>query len=827
MKISWNWLREILPTQIDVNKAAEILTDIGLEVEAVYPYESIKGGLEGLIVGEVITCERHPDADKLKTTKVNIGKGELLNIVCGAPNVAVGQKVIVASISTTIHPVKGEPFTIKKATIRGVESEGMLCAEDEIGLGEGHAGLFILNADAVVGSDVKKYFDVYSDIIIEIGLTANHADANSHYGVARELFAALNAREIEKAIIKENIPDKGISPQGEIKRGGIQVLVEDKINCPRYSGLVIKNIKIKESPAELQNKLKAIGLRPINNVVDITNYILHELGQPLHAFDADKIAGNKIIIKTLPENTAFITLDEKERKLSANDLMICDAEKGMCIAGVYGGIHSGINDATKNIFLESAYFNPVSIRKTENRHGLKTDASSRFGKGTDPEITVTALWKAAKMITEICGGEIASDVIDIYPEKIKPFSVFLRYARLEMMAAIKIEEKKIIEILELLNIKILEKKSEGLQLEIPSYKNDVLREIDVIEEILRMYGYNNIPVLQNIRTPYIVSPKPDKEKIKLDTIHYLASNGFYEIFTNSISRSKYITQFLPAFENTQVKLLNSLNAELDCMRQSMLFTGLEVIAFTQNRKQTDLKLFEFGRVYFQNNNSYTETDKVAFYITGNKFEENWRNKNRKVDLFDIKEEVENLLNRMNVEQSAINSGQSAFGSKQFEFIEAGLNALNNGVEIISDNKLIGMYGLVKKEICSAFDIKQEVYYAELNWNDLIDVSAKRKTVFKEISKYPEVRRDLAMLLDPSVQYSAVETIAKKEGKNILQGVTLFDIYEGEKLEGKKSYAIGLTFRDDEKTLTDKEVDDVMQKMMSRYEKELNAVIRKN
>lgn len=813
MKISWNWLKEILPVSIDVHKAAEILTDIGLEVEAVTAYENIKGGLQNLVVGEVMECIKHPDADKLKVTKVNVGKDVLLNIVCGAPNVETGQKVIVAQTGATIYPVKGEPFTIKKAKIRGVDSEGMLCAEDEIGLGEGHAGLYILPAGAKVGSDVKNFFDVYSDYIIEIGLTANHADANSHFGVARELHAVLKCRGIESpklfSLQKEKSPFL-LSPQGE--KTSFAVIVEDNIKCPRYSGILLKNISIQESPAWLQNKLKAVGMRPINNVVDITNYILQELGQPLHAFDADKIAGNKILVKTLPENKSFVTLDEKERKLSAEDLMICDAEKGMCIAGVYGGIHSGITETTKNIFLESAYFNPASIRKTETKHGLKTDASSRFAKGTDPEITVIALQKAVEMILELCGGETASELFDIYPEKIKPASVFLRYARLEMMAAMKIPQEKIIEILELLNINITEKKNDGLQLEIPAYKNDVLREIDVIEEILRMYGVNNIPFPVSVKMPYRVSPKPDTGKVKQDIVQYLADNGFYELFTNGISRSKYVLKYMPEMESTQVKLLNSLNAELDCMRQSMLFSGLEVLAFNMNRKQNNLKFFEPGRTYFHSNGTYTEQNVLAFYITGNTADENWNMKPAKVDFFTLKIVVDNVLQKMNM---------------QCSYSATGADSPVEGADILHGKTTVGFIGVVKQNILQDFDIKQPVFYAELHWDVLAGHAAKRNIQFEEIARYPEVRRDIAMVLKPEVSYEEVKTIALLEGKNLLKDVFLFDVYEGEKLEGKKSYAIGLTFRADDRTLTDKEVDDVMQKLMTRFEKDMQAVIRKN
>jgi phenylalanyl-tRNA synthetase beta chain len=810
MKISWNWLREILPTQIDVNKAAEILTDIGLEVEAIVPYESVRGGLQNLIVGEVLTCEKHPDADKLKLTKVNIGKEVLLNIVCGAPNVAAGQKVIVAQIGTTIYPINKEPFTIKKAKIRGVESEGMLCAEDEIGLGENHAGIHLLPDEAIVGSKVKNYFDVYEDTIIEIGLTANHADANSHYGVARELYAALKSRGIEKNISLNDIHK--IAPKATVKNDTFQVTVEDYTKCPRYAGICIQDVTIQESPKWLQNKLKAIGMRPINTIVDITNYILHEYGQPLHAFDADTIASNKIIVKTLHENTSFITLDDKERKLAGDDLMICDAEKGLCIAGVYGGKNSGITNATKNIFLESAYFDPASIRKTEAEHGLKTEASARFAKGTDPEMTVTALQKAASLIIDICKGNIASDIFDIYPEKIQPAVVFLRYARLELIAAIKIEEYKIIEILELLNIKVVEKTPEGLQLEVPPCKNDVLKEIDVIEEILRMYGYNTVPLPASVKMPYRVSEKADPGKLKSETKRYLANTGFYELFTNGISRSKYAKKYLHEQIDTQVKLLNSLNDELDCMRQSLLFSGMEVIALNLNRKHSNLKLFELGKTYYKVSGEYKEIETLALFVTGNITEENWHLHNRQSDIFDLKAIVTSILQNHHL--------------NEIQFLKT-TNSMLEGAAIVHKGSTIGLLGSVQKSILTDFDIKQQVFYAELYCEALFLHALAKHIHFKEIPKYPEMRRDLALILTPETTYEDIKSIALHEGKPILKDITLFDIYEGEKLNGKKSYAIGLTFRDDDKTLVDKDVDTVLHRMVLRYEKELGAVIRKN
>jgi phenylalanyl-tRNA synthetase beta chain len=814
MKISWNWLNEILPLGMKAEDAAALLTDIGLEVEGVYPYANVTGGMEGLVVGEVITCEKHPDADKLKVTQVNTGSGDLLQIVCGAPNVAAGQKVIVATPGTTVHPVKGEPFTIKRAKIRGVESNGMLCAEDEIGLGESHDGLLILHAETVVGTAVKSLFDIYTDHIIEIGLTANHADANSHFGTARELRAALISRNISNP---ELISPQQINTTINTNAPTIKVTVEDNNACPRYSGAYLKNIRVGESPKWMQHKLRAIGMRPINNVVDITNYILQLYGQPLHAFDAEKIEGNHVIVKTLENNTPFVTLDGKERKLLSTDLMICNANSGMCIAGVYGGLHSGVTENTTQIFLESAYFNPSYIRRTESAHGLKTDASARFAKGTDIEITTIALQHAIALMQNFCGAELVGDITDIYPNKMPANEITLRLSRLEKLSTLQLPVATIKNILTSLNITIAAETNDTLVLHVPTYKNDVIREIDIIEEILRMHGFNNIKVPDSIRTPYLVSPKPDKENVKLETINYLVSNGFYEIFTNAISRSKYAQQYLPEIVSEQVNLLNSLNAELDSMRLSMAFTGLEVIGYNSNHKQTDIKMFEFGRVYSKKAAAYEEAEKIGLYISGNKYAENWRTTNRKTDFYDLKESVQGLLNKMNCKNEWVAAeGQTHVLAPIFE----------QATIIKSGNQVIGIAGSIHKKILADFDIKQPVFFAELDWKMMLTNMASRKVIFKEISKFPEMRRDLALVIDKQLQYQSIENIARKEGKPILKDIVLFDVYEGEKLAGKKSYAIGLTFSNDERTLTDTEVDAVMQKLMARCENELGAVIRK-
>ncbi|HET8963267.1 MAG TPA: phenylalanine--tRNA ligase subunit beta, partial [Chitinophagales bacterium] len=595
MKISWNWLQEILPTTISVDEASALLTDIGLETESVTQYESVKGGLNGLVVGYVESIEKHPDADRLQITQINYGSETPVQVVCGAPNVQAGQKVIFAKVGTTLYPTNAESFEIRKAKIRGVSSEGMLCAEDEIGLGSNHEGLFILPDNAVIGSPVKEYFNVYSDFIFEIGLTANHADAFSHYGVARELKAALQIRNIESVDLKTDWMNKKIQPT---VNSNFKVVVKDAEKCIRYSGILIQNVKVGDSPQWIKNKLKSLGLRSINNIVDITNYVLHGLGQPMHAFDATAITGNTVIVKTLPEGTPFITLDEKERKLYANDLMICNAEAPMCIAGVLGGLHSGVTENTTAVFLESACFNAKSISKTERIHNIKTDASSRFIKGTDPEITLQALHLAAALILEIGGGKIASEVFDIYPNPVAPFKIQLRYKRLEEFIAFKIENKKVQEILQSIHIQIITHDETGIDVEVPSYKNDVTREIDLIEEVLRLYGYNNTPVPESIRLPFTLRPTPDKEQLRLNMGKRMSALGFYEMFTNSINRSKYILKFVPAWEKSMVLLKNSLNNELDCLRQTHLFSGLEVIQYNINRKQQNLKFYEFGKTFF-------------------------------------------------------------------------------------------------------------------------------------------------------------------------------------------------------------------------------------
>lgn len=809
MRISWNWLLELLPTKLSPTEAAALLTDIGLEVEAVYPYESIPGGLKGLIVGEVLTCIKHPDADKLKLCTVSIGSGDPLQIVCGAPNVAEKQKVIVATVGTELHPVEGEPFTIRKAKIRGVESNGMLCAEDEIGMGRSHAGLLLLPDQAQPGEAVTKYIPVYTDTILEIGLTANHADANAHYGVARELCAALQARALDEHITVKH-PWKDMPAQEADIALDVEVITHEA--CKRYAGVVISDLQIGTSPDWMQHALLAAGMRPINNVVDITNYILLGLGQPLHAFDLQAIHSKKISVRTLPEGTKFTTLDNKVRNLKATDLMICDDTIPMCIAGVYGGIDSGVQENTTSIFLESAYFTPSRIRRTEAQHGLKTDASARFSKGTDPEMVIPALQWAAQLMVDLCGGKVSSPVYDIYPEPIPENKISFRYSRLYAIAAIEIPKETIRHILQALHIHILEETAEGLQLSVPVYKNDVLREIDITEEILRLYGFNKIPLPVSVRTPFTVRPAIDAQSIRRAITDHLVSNGMYELFTNAISRSKYTEKYFPTLAQEQVTLLNSLNIELDAMRTSMLFTGMEVIAHNLNRKQNDLRLFEFGRTYHKQKDKIDEREKIALYLTGKTQSESWDAQSAPVDFFRIKEYVQFITARTH----AICT---------FEKVEEH-PLLEQAAEIQHGDTAIGICGMVRMEIQDAFDIRQPVYFAELDWQALAGILSAYHISFSELPKYPEMRRDLALILEPHIAYAEIERIARQEGKGLLRDIVLFDIYTGEKLGGKKSYAIGLTFRDDARTLTDKDVDLVMQKLMARYSKDLNAEIRK-
>jgi phenylalanyl-tRNA synthetase beta chain len=808
MTISYNWLCEYLPVKIEPERLSKILTSIGLEVESLEKYESVKGSLKGLIVGEVIECLQHPNADKLKLTKVNIGAADLLEIVCGASNVAAGQKVIVATVGTTIHPIKGDSSTMKVAKIRGEESHGMICAEDEIGLGESHEGIIVLPNNIKVGTSAAEYFKPYEDFLFEIGLTPNHMDAMSHFGVARDVNAYLSHHENKESRTK--FPSLN---QFKIDNNSLPVAVsiENKIACQRYCGVSIKGIKIAASPKWMQDKLKAIGIRPINNIVDITNYVLHEMGQPLHAYDADDIAGKKIIIKNVNEATLFITLDEKERKLSAQDLMICDAEKPVCIAGVFGGLGSGVKNSTTNIFLESAWFNPIDIRKTSFRHGLRTDAATHFEKGMDISNTVNALKRAALLIKEIAGGEIASDIIDVYPQPNQKTEVTLKHHYLKKLSGKNYHADTVKNILSALGFEIIKEGMDDIRVAVPFHKPDISLPADIVEEIMRIDGLDNIKMLSSIT----ISPSVEngytqfsyKEKIS----DYLASTGFNEIFTNSITNSAYFTN--EELENT-VKMINNLSAELNVMRPSLLETGLESIAHNINRKSNDLKFFEFGKTYHTNGvGKYVETNHLCLYLTGKITADSWKAKSDNADVYFLKGICAAIF--------------QLIGLKIPSFIINENKRLETSLCATINEQIVLEIGIVKSQTLKVFDIKQPVLFADFQWDLLMNESVKNKIEFKELAKQLPVHRDLAMVVNKSLQYDYIEKTVQKIKLDKLQQIELFDIFESDKLgTGKKSLAISFSFLDNEKTLTDKEVDGMMNNIMSTLEKELNAEIRK-
>lgn len=824
MKVSYNKLKEYTGIQAAPEEVARILTNCGLEVEGIEAWENIPGGLKGIVIGEVKSCAKHPNADKLTLTKVDVGGDRLLDIVCGAPNVAEGQKVLVATEGTTL--TMGEnSITIKKSKIRGEFSEGMICAEDEVGLGDSHDGIMVLPTEAKVGKPASEFFEVVSDTILEIGLTPNRSDAASHLGVARDLVAAWNAahfNEPEKHI-QLRLPDIGGFKVDNTEHH-IDVIVEDPIACPRYSGITISGVEVKESPQWLIDFLKSIGVRPINNVVDVTNFVLFEMGQPLHAFDTEYVTGKKVVVKQLPEGTPFTTLDEVDRKLTAADLMICNAEDGMCIAGVFGGIKSGVTEKTRNVFLESAYFNPVSVRKTSKHHGLKTDASFRFERGTDPNITVYAMKRAAMMIKEIAGGTLSSEVVDVYPEVIVPFQVEMSYSNIDRLIGKKIDREIIHGILNWLGMKITDHNEEGFLVAVPTNKTDVQREADVIEEILRIYGYNNIEFDLSLRSSISLSEKPDRLKLRNTVSDLLVSKGFYEIMSNSLSKSVY-DKALPFIDGSRhVRILNPISRDLDVMRQSLLVGGLETVLFNLNRKVNDMKLFEFGAEYTIDPgkasseyklDKYNEHWKLSLFITGRKTPESWNVPEQKTDFYQIKAMVHTLLDRMGIDASLYKSEESSA-----VYLDYGLN-------LVSGYMPLAVYGKVKSSVLNHFDIKQEVYYAEIDWDYCMQILAVHPGLrYHEIPRYPEVRRDLALLLDKQVTFSEIEKLALKNGGNLLRNISLFDVYEGNQIEkGKKSYAVSFILRDDNKTLKDEEIEAFMKKLVKVFEKELNARIR--
>ena len=808
MKISYKWLSEYLPVIVEPERLSKILTSVGLEVESLEKFEEVKGGLKGLVIGEVLSTEKHPNADKLTLTKVNVGNGEPLSIVCGAPNVAAGQKVIVATVGTTIFPTNGEPMTMKVAKIRNAESHGMICAEDEIGLGISHAGILVLPNDVKVGTAVAEYFQPYEDWIFEIGLTPNRMEAMSHWGVARDVCAYLSHHD--KKDYKPKLPtENGFKPDNNSLP--IQVKVENPEACPRYSGVSIANITIKESPKWLQQKLKAVGVRPINNIVDITNFIQHETGQPLHAFDADEIKEKRIIVTNLSEGTKFITLDEKERKLSSEDLMICDAKGGICIAGVFGGLHSGVTNKTKNIFLESACFNPVSIRKTSFRHGLRTDAATRFEKGTDISATVRVLKRAAKMIKEICGGEIASDIVDVYVFPEEKTEVILKFQYLKKLSGRNYHPDAVKDILASLGFEIIKEGIDELRLAVPFHKPDISLPADIVEEVLRIDGLDNIEIPSAITITPSVEENYSKEEWKEKVSDYLVGLGFNEILTNSITNAAYFSE---AEQEQMVKMKNSLSAELNILRNSLLETSLESVAYNLNRKNNSLQFFEFGKSYStEGPGKYNEGEKLCIVISGNVKENSWKQKAVAADFYDLKGTVISILKLLGVKADSIESLQ--------------VPKLNDHIVFKLNGQIIAGAGEVKNSVLSKFDIKQPVFFAGMNWEVLSKIASQKIIKVKEIPKFPSVHRDLAMIVPKQLQYEEVEQLVQNMKLNKLCAMKLFDIFESEKLGvGKKSMAVSFTFLDEEKTLTDKEIDGWMNTIMSGLEKELKAEIRK-
>jgi phenylalanyl-tRNA synthetase beta chain len=786
------------------------LTDSGLEVEAIEVVESIQGGLKGLVIGEVLEKSQHPNADRLSVCKVDVGS-EVLDIVCGANNVAAGQKVVVATVGSTLYPTVGDPFNIKKGKIRGEVSMGMICAEDEIGLGTDHDGIMVLDSKAKVGDEAAAYFKLESDFAIEIGLTPNRTDAMSHIGVARDLAAVISLEK--KKHLNLTLPDISKFKVDHTK-ATIKVSVEDHEACPRYSGLRLSKVKVGPSPEWMQNRLKTIGLSPINNIVDITNYVLHELGQPLHAFDANKINSDHIIVKTLSQNTPFITLDEKERKLDQRDLMICDAEKGMCIAGVFGGLSSGVTDNTTEIFLESAYFNPVSVRKTSKRHVLYTDASFRFERGVDPEMTVKALKRAAMLMKEYAGAEISSEVIDIYPQKMLPLQVEFNKLHCDKLIGKEIDADTIRFIFSSLDIKILKERANDWLVEVPAYRVDVTREADLIEEVLRIYGFNNVEVPEKIHSSISYSKKIDPEKIKQSASAFLVSRGFNEMMSNSLTSDSYVVKAKvdELKESEQVRIVNPLSSDLNVMRQTLLFNGLEAIAYNQNRQQSNLSLFEFGNVY-KHKEDYSENFRLALYLSGSTLPNNWRNPSKAYTFYDIKGELIALFKRFGLSDK-VKTEASDWG------------IFEDGIKYSIHNAALAHVGWISSELQEQFDIREKVFYADINWDLFLKALKADQIKYKELSKFPSVRRDLSLLLDVDVKFSTIYDIAFRTERKLLSSVELFDVYEGKNLEkGKKSYAISFVLQDDTKTLNDKTIDMAMQRIRQALEKEVAAQLR--
>ncbi len=810
MKISYNWLKEFLSIDLEAEKVAEILTDLGLEVEGIETFESVKGSLEGVIVGKVLKCEQHSNADRLKVTEVDLGNDQVVQIVCGAPNVAEGQKVPVATIGTVLYADNGESFKIKKGKIRGEESHGMICAEDELGLGKSHDGIMVLPKDAIVGTPASEIFEFYTDKVFEIGLTPNRADAMSHLGVARDLYAGL--LQMEEMQLKINTPSVSDFHVDE-RTFSVKIDVQDYKQVPRYAGITITDIKIEESPKWLQNKLNAIGLSPRNNVVDITNFILHGLGQPLHAFDADKIKGDKVLVKNLPTGTIFVGLDGVERELHKDDIMICDGENNpMCIAGIYGGLKSGVTETTTSIFLESAYFNPVSVRKTAKRHGLNTDASFRFERGINPNAVAYALKRAAIWIADIANGKIVSDVIDIYPKKIEDFQVNFSYEKANRLIGEKIPHDTIKDILASLDIKINHQTESGLGLTIPAYRVDVTREADIVEEILRVYGYNNIELPDKIKTSVSGSEKLTREKIENVSSNFLVANGLFETMSNSLTKPEYGESIDSINNETRVEILNPLSSDLAVMRQSMVFGLLESVAYNLNRKNNNLKMFEFGNAYNKDEKGFVENKHLSMVLTGNREAKQWNQEDRASEFFYFKGLIKSLLERL--------------GISGLKYTKTNNDIFSEGITLKHGKVKIVEFGVVKASILKSFGIKQEVLYADFDWNSVIANAGKKTIKIKELPKYPEVKRDLALLLDENVAFIDLYNFAFQSERKFLKNVDLFDVYAGDKLpEGKKSYALSFILQDENKTLNDIQIEKIMSKLQQGFAKEFAAELR--
>jgi phenylalanyl-tRNA synthetase beta chain len=821
MKISYNWLRDYVQTDKSPETISRILTDTGLEVEGLEKVESIKGGLQGVVIGEVLTCEKHPNADKLSVTTVDVGGKEPLQIVCGAPNVAKGQKVPVATVGTTLYD-GDKAFKIKKAKMRGERSEGMICAEDELGLGNSHDGIMVLDENARPGTPAKDYFEIQEDYVFEIGLTPNRTDAMSHIGVARDLVAALNnhPEKPEKQSLK--IPDVK-DFQVDNTDFPIDIIVEDSESCPRYAGITLSDIHVEESPDWLKKRLHSIGVRPINNLVDISNYVLFETGQPLHFFDADKIEGNQVIVKKLPEGTSFTTLDEVERKLSASDLMICNAKEPMCMAGVFGGIKSGVTDTTTRLFIESACFDAPTIRKTSKYHALQTDASFRFERGVDPNAVVYALKRAAMMVKEIAGGKISSQIKDVYPRKIKPVEINIDLERVFSLIGKKLEPDYVAGILESLDIQIIEKQGTQWKLVVPTYRVDVTREADIVEEILRIYGYNNVAFTEKITSSLSYVSKPDPDGVKQMISNFLVARGFTEIMNNSLTRADYVDYLTTLDSDQNVMILNPLSSELNALRQSLMFGALESVAHNLNRKNNNLRFFEFGKIYRKNSaaekqdtvdRKYHEEMQLSMLITGDSVMANWENRPQKTGFYDMKTAVVRVLERLGLHSRDL----------KFEYIAA--DVFSEGLVLKLHQKQLGRMGKVHKNLLKWFDIKQEVFFTELYWDAVFEQVKNHQIQYEPLPRFPEVRRDLALLIHESVTYSEIQDVAFKYGGFLLKDIDLFDVYQGENIEkGKKSYAVSFILQDKEKTLKDKEIDKVMNKLIKGFEKNLGAEIR--